>query len=122
MHSSFGTVLFSYGTVGLILFIYLTCIIIRGSDLTVVFIIGIIFIFSLSHNGLRFSAFWSLFGLIYVFGAGVSKQVRSGPGATHRRSPTIGSVEGDPQATRGANGTDLCRRAPLDVPVIISRR
>jgi len=58
IHSSLGTLLFCYGVVGLGLFLVLVLIVIRGAPLYVMFLIGGLLAYSITHLGLRTTMFW----------------------------------------------------------------
>jgi hypothetical protein len=65
-HSSLGTILMSYGIIGLALF---SCLIgyvfLRGSFVSALYLIPIM-LYGLTHMGLRQSLFWILVGLVYI--------------------------------------------------------
>jgi hypothetical protein len=65
MHSSLGTILFSYGIIGSALFAYLIYAVFRKSDVVIVMVLALMFIFSLVHQGLRFTTLWVFFGMAY---------------------------------------------------------
>jgi hypothetical protein len=72
IHSSFGTVLFCYGIVGLVLF--LRCIVLafnRGDMGTSVLLVPVL-VYSIAHQGLRFSMFWTVFA-VYVVATALTK-------------------------------------------------
>jgi hypothetical protein len=58
IHSSLGTLLFSYGVVGLGLFLLLLWMIVKGSPFYISCAIGGLLLYSLTHMGLRTTAFW----------------------------------------------------------------
>lgn len=66
IHSTFGTLLFSYGVVGLIIFsIFIYKVVVKriGFVDSLIFL-GPIFAYSFTHNGLRFTPFWILLALL----------------------------------------------------------
>jgi len=70
IHSTFGTLLFCYGLVGLLLlsmFIYKTVYVRIGLINFLAYLIPV-FAYSVTHNGLRFTPFWILLALLSVCG------------------------------------------------------
>lgn len=65
IHSSFGTLLFSYGIIGLILFLNIFRNL-RWSDIKYSITLLPIMAYSITHNGLRFSMLWVV--LIFILG------------------------------------------------------
>jgi len=66
IHSTFGTLLFSYGTVGLIIFsIFIYKAVVKRIGLidSLIFL-SPVFAYSATHNGLRFTPFWILLALL----------------------------------------------------------
>lgn len=68
MHSSLGTLLFSYGFAGLALFLGLVWSVARRSPVWIWFVIGAPLFYSLTHMGLRFTVFWLLLVVAYELG------------------------------------------------------
>lgn len=66
IHSSFGTLLFCYGFVGLSLFIALVLKSIRHAPIPVVVVILAPLVYSLTHMGLRSTFFWVMIGLLWL--------------------------------------------------------
>jgi len=60
IHSSFGTLLFSYGIVGLALFAALLLAILQGSSWSRMALLLPVFFYGLTHQGLRFRLLWVL--------------------------------------------------------------
>ena len=60
MHSSLGTVLFCYGAVGLVLFLYIFFVLARGCGVSSLRYLLPVAVFGLTHMGLRQSEFWIL--------------------------------------------------------------
>jgi hypothetical protein len=66
IHSTFGTLLFSYGIVGFCLFAIFIYKIIKYSDAKNFLYLIPIAIYGLTHNGLRFSPAWILLSIVLV--------------------------------------------------------
>jgi hypothetical protein len=64
MHSSLGTLLFSYGIVGLLLFARMLWLIARGAGAKPLLFLVPALSYSLAHNGLRQTEFWLLIVLV----------------------------------------------------------
>lgn len=58
IHSSVGTVLFSYGLVGFVLFMIFLAKLVRGSPLRFAVILVPALVYTLAHQGLRSTTFW----------------------------------------------------------------
>lgn len=65
-HSTFGTVLMSYGLIGLGLFGTLLFVIFVRAPLASIAYLGPVLLYSITHMGLRFSIFWVFLGLVYA--------------------------------------------------------
>lgn len=92
LHSTPGNILFSYGFVGLGLFIFLLATVFSRVPLASLLYMGPIMAYSLTHMGLRFSLLWIFFGLVYAqarYGRGdvVELPVQAGDGAGPRPAP-----------------------------------
>ena len=68
LHSTFGTVLFSYGVIGAILFGLILWRLYRLADLWVFAYLIPVLVYGATHQGLRFSFIWVLFSVIAVCG------------------------------------------------------
>lgn len=68
IHSSFGTMLFSYGIVGLALFCAFLWRVIRGLPLALGWYLIPSLVYGITHQGLRFSFFWVLIGIMIALG------------------------------------------------------
>lgn len=64
LHSSFGTIFFAYGIVGFVLFLNVLYQSVRGSPLLVKLHLVPALLYGLTHQGLRFSWFWALLGIV----------------------------------------------------------
>jgi uncharacterized membrane protein len=82
IHSSFGTMLFSYGIVGLTLFCAFLWKVIRGLPIALGWYLIPSLIYGITHQGLRFSFFWVLIGIMIALGEQL--QHRSHGGAEGR--------------------------------------
>ena len=67
-HSTLGTVVMSYGVVGLALFGFLLLVVFAGAPWTSLLYMAPIMIFGVTIMGLRFSEFWIFLGLVYAQG------------------------------------------------------
>lgn len=65
IHSTFGNLFFSYGVIGLALFLGIIISLIKGNNFTNYYYIIPLFLYSLTHNGIRNTILWILFALIY---------------------------------------------------------
>lgn len=68
MHSTVGTVLFSYGVIGTFLFGIVLWRIYRRSGFANFLYLAPAFAYGLTHQGLRFSLLWVLFAALAVTG------------------------------------------------------
>ncbi len=66
-HSTLGTIVFSYGVIGTIAFLIMIFKIWSFSGLGLVMYLVPPFLFGLTHQGLRFSFLWILFGILAAF-------------------------------------------------------
>jgi hypothetical protein len=66
IHSSFGTILFCYGIVGLALFLAFLWSILRQAPIRVGAMILPVLAYSLTHQGLRTTSFWILLAMLLV--------------------------------------------------------
>jgi hypothetical protein len=80
MHSTLGTVLFSYGIVGLGLFIAFILNCIRGAPFHVLVLLTAPFVYALTHMGLRTTMFWILLAMVALLAAPGRERLRY-PGA-----------------------------------------
>jgi hypothetical protein len=65
-HSTLGTILMSYGLVGLALFGLLLLVVFGRAPLASIAYLGPVMLYSITHVGIRFSIFWVFFGLVYA--------------------------------------------------------
>jgi hypothetical protein len=66
LHSTLGTVVMSYGLIGLGLFALLLFVIFARAPLASLAYLGPIMLYGITHMGLRFSLFWVFLGLVYA--------------------------------------------------------
>jgi predicted RND superfamily exporter protein len=66
IHSTFGTLLFCYGVVGLALFIVFLFYVYRSNRVAFLLYLMPVFVYSVVHNGLRATPFWMLLALLAV--------------------------------------------------------
>jgi hypothetical protein len=85
IHSSLGNLLFAYGVVGLGLFLLLLWKALRHAPLYVWSVLAAPMVYSLTHMGLRTSAFWLLLVLVLVI-YGKKEQGQSGSARIRVRS------------------------------------
>ncbi len=65
MHSTLGTVLFSYGAVGFALFAVTMALIFRPAPWAHILYSLPIWAYGVTHQGLRFATFWVFFALVF---------------------------------------------------------
>ncbi len=65
MHSTFGTVFFSYGLLGVAFFLFVLWCIFRRAGMRYLAYFLPVFLYGLTHQGLRFSLLWVFLGLIF---------------------------------------------------------
>lgn len=95
MHSTLGTVLFSYGIVGFSLFVMLLAVVFRGAPLAFMLYSLPIWAYGMTHQGLRTTMLWIFLGMAF----GMSHYARS-----PRRQQTVVAPEAfgpDPASVRG---------------------
>lgn len=85
IHSSFGTMLFSYGVPGLVLFVLLIAGIYRKlpSSLAVYLLPSLLY--GVTHQGLRFTLFWALIGIAASIAHQTQRTTRVHPAQLWRR-------------------------------------
>jgi hypothetical protein len=66
LHSTLGTILMSYGLIGLGLFAALMLVIFGRAPLVSIAYLVPVMMYSITHMGLRFSEFWVFLGLVYA--------------------------------------------------------
>lgn len=66
LHSSFGTVVFGYGVIGVTLFMIFGIRVVRGAPLRMSLILVPALIFTVAHQGLRFTMFWVVLAVFVV--------------------------------------------------------
>lgn len=81
LHSSYGTLLFSYGVAGLVLFGVVLMQALRGAPPLVVAYFVPVLLYGVVHQGLRFSLFWVLLAVV------ASTSRRWGPGVREGTRP-----------------------------------
>ena len=60
LHSSFGSVVFSYGIVGVALFLLFLARVVRGASKRATLLLVPVLVYTVAHQGLRFTSFWVL--------------------------------------------------------------
>lgn len=74
IHSSFGTIIFCYGFIGLFLFLrFLTGVFKGASWLDLLYFVPI-FVYSITHQGLRDTLFWVFLGTVFIFNSDQLKE------------------------------------------------
>ncbi len=68
MHSSFGSLLFSYGIIGLALFAFMLFAVFRRGNFKDLLFLLPPFLYGLAHQGLRFTLFWVLLAFLCCLG------------------------------------------------------
>jgi hypothetical protein len=66
IHSTFGTLLFSYGILGLTLFLIFLYLSVRGGSLYTAMPLMSLCLYGLTHQGLRFTPFWIVLAMTYI--------------------------------------------------------
>jgi hypothetical protein len=66
LHSSFGTILFCYGVIGLFLFLMFFGRLLQGAGLRSVTLLIPGLVYAVAHQGLRFTMFWVLLASFFV--------------------------------------------------------
>jgi hypothetical protein len=66
IHSAFGTILFSYGVVGLSIFLAFIWSVLRGSAIRAAMMVVPVLAYSVTHQGLRSTMLWILFGFFLL--------------------------------------------------------
>jgi hypothetical protein len=87
-HSTLGTILMSYGLVGLGLFGLLLFVIFGRAPLASIAYLVPIMIYGVTHTGTRFSEFWIFLGLVYAqsrFGSTWGRHTPAAPGWSSNR-------------------------------------
>jgi hypothetical protein len=112
MHSSLGTVLFSYGIIGFSLFLAFLAMVFRRAPLTHMFYSLPIWAYGMTHQGLRDTMLWIFFGLVF----GVAHYAQSA-----RPQPTVAApAPHAPLTARGRRAAPAGR--PASDPVAIGAR
>ncbi len=76
LHSSFGALLFSYGIVGVALFFVFAARVIRGASRRASLLLVPALVYTVAHQGLRFTMFWVVLAAFVVL-----KRIPENPGA-----------------------------------------
>jgi hypothetical protein len=82
LHSTFGTVLFSYGIVGFVLFLALLVVVFRRAPLTHALYSLPIWMYGMTHQGLRDTMLWIFLGLVFGlahYGCSVDRRAAAQP-------------------------------------------
>lgn len=66
IHSTFGSLLFSYGVVGVIFFLGIIAAVFRHADMRAWMLLAPSMFYGLTHNGLRFSLLWVFLALTFA--------------------------------------------------------
>ena len=67
LHSSLANLLFSYGIIGVVLFLNIIIYIIKGNKFEYYYVLMPIFMYSLTHMGLRNPFFWIVLAILYMY-------------------------------------------------------
>jgi len=78
MHSTFGTVLYSYGAVGAAMFVLLLLGLFRRATLRHVAYALPLALYGLTHQGLRSTMLWVFMGLVFTYGTHTARASRFG--------------------------------------------
>ncbi len=74
IHSSLGSILFSYGLIGFILFLFFIYLIYKYSTIKYFIFLLPSFVYGTTHQGLRFTFFWILLALLVTKGSEQAKR------------------------------------------------
>lgn len=66
IHSSIGTIVFSYGLIGSLLFVWFCWRVVRGAPLRMTLVLLPPLLYSVAHQGLRFTVLWVLLAIFVV--------------------------------------------------------
>ncbi len=66
LHSSFGSVLFGYGIVGMTLFGIFLVRVVRGAPLRTTVLVLPVLAYTVAHQGMRFTMFWIVLAVFVV--------------------------------------------------------
>ncbi len=92
IHSSVGTVVFSYGIVGTILFMMFFTRLFQGATNRALILLSPVMAYSVAHQGLRFTMFWVV---LATFGAlKVTAPLARKLGPVRREEPRVGGPRG----------------------------
>lgn len=96
LHSTWGTLLFSYGVIGFSLFVLILLFVLKGRPIWVWLLILAPSIYGLTHQGLRDTSLWVFLGCLAALGELGHKEGRSGAAAGARllRSSSVLSKGG----------------------------
>jgi hypothetical protein len=100
IHSTFGTILFSYGLIGSVAFGAGVWRLYRMSSSGRFLYLLPPFLYGLTHQGLRFSLLWLLFAVVAIVGL---PSLQEKPGEPHRREPAKG-INGGKRGKRAVHG------------------
>ena len=76
IHSTLGSLLFSYGIIGFSIFLILLFMIIKKNDVKFSYPLAPIFIYGLTHNGIRQTLFWIALALLITVDRNLSNKTR----------------------------------------------
>jgi hypothetical protein len=85
IHSSAGTILFSYGIVGSLLFLVFVWRVVRRAPRRLLLLLLPPFLYTIAHHGLRFTALWVLLAIFIV----LKTDERTSTMAPRRRFPAV---------------------------------
>jgi hypothetical protein len=89
IHSTIGTLVFSYGIVGTALFIASFWQLYRLVGLQLMLYLVPALIYGLTHQGLRFSLFWVLLGIVAIVGLARERRVEKNSAQDEVEKPTL---------------------------------
>ncbi|MCW5800910.1 MAG: hypothetical protein KIT31_00745 [Deltaproteobacteria bacterium] len=98
LHSSLGTLFFCYGIVGLSLFVWFMWTVMKRTRFHTWLVMGPAFAYGMTHQGLRFSLFWVLIGVVMI----LREDDRLASNARPVSPPTPSTPAGPPAPVRGA--------------------
>lgn len=77
IHSGLATILFSYGILGLFLFLFFLHMVFRGHPWHLILLVVPVLLYGLTHQNVRFTHFWVLLGIVYATRQSGSKNAQS---------------------------------------------
>jgi hypothetical protein len=87
IHSSLGTVVFSYGIVGTIIFLWFFGRVLQGAPRRAILMLLPVLVYTVAHQGLRFTLFWILIAVFIALKSAAGTAMPSGARASAMLTP-----------------------------------